>query len=88
MASSKRGRARLCIDVTPALRRRIRLVASARELSITDYVVGAVKERLKNDLEELGGEEGLLAVTAKTDPVLAELWDNDKDAAYDRLWTQ
>ena len=29
--------------------------------------------------------EGILALTAKTDPVLAELWDNDKDAAYDRI---
>jgi len=29
--------------------------------------------------------EGILALTAKTDPVLAELWDNDKDATYDRI---
>ena len=29
--------------------------------------------------------EALLRVSAKTDPVLAEVWDNDKDAAYDRL---
>ena len=85
MATRKSNRARLSIDVTPALRRRIRIVASARELSITDYVVDAIKERLKNDLEELGGEKGLLAMTARSDPVLAELWDNDKDAEYDRL---
>ncbi|HEY4682375.1 MAG TPA: hypothetical protein VIH17_03900 [Candidatus Acidoferrales bacterium] len=85
MGTRKSNRARLSIDVTPALRRRIRIVASARELSITDYVVDAVKERLKNDLEELGGEKGLLAMTARSDPVLAELWDNDKDAEYDRL---
>ncbi len=85
MGTHKSNRARLSIDVTPALRRRIRMVASARELSITDYVVDAVKERLKNDLEELGGEKGLLAMTARSDPVLGELWDNDKDAEYDRL---
>jgi len=29
--------------------------------------------------------EGLVALTAMTDPVLAEIWDNDKDAAYDRV---
>jgi len=29
--------------------------------------------------------EGLVALTAKADPVLAALWDNDRDAAYDRL---
>ncbi len=29
--------------------------------------------------------EEFLALTAQADPVLAELWDNEKDAAYDRL---
>ncbi len=29
--------------------------------------------------------EGLVALTAVADPVLAEIWDNDKDAAYDRV---
>jgi len=27
----------------------------------------------------------VLALTAKTDPVLAELWDNQRDAAYDHM---
>jgi excisionase family DNA binding protein len=30
-------------------------------------------------------EERAAQLTAKTDPVLAELWNNEKDAAYDRL---
>jgi excisionase family DNA binding protein len=29
--------------------------------------------------------EALLKLSAKADPVLAEVWDNDKDAAYDRV---
>ncbi len=29
--------------------------------------------------------EGLLAMTAAADPVLAELWDNEQDAAYDQM---
>ena len=29
--------------------------------------------------------EALPRLSAKTDPVLAEVWDNRKDAAYDRL---
>ena len=29
--------------------------------------------------------EDLLSLTAEADPVLAELWDNEKDAAYDQL---
>ncbi|MBI4187683.1 MAG: helix-turn-helix domain-containing protein, partial [Chloroflexi bacterium] len=27
----------------------------------------------------------LLQLTAKSDPVLAEIWDNERDIAYDRL---
>ena len=35
--------------------------------------------------EEVGTIEGLLKLTAKSDPVLAEIWDNERDAAYDRI---
>jgi len=35
--------------------------------------------------EETRESEGLLTLTAKADPVLAEIWDNEKDAAYDCL---
>ncbi|MBI2861009.1 MAG: helix-turn-helix domain-containing protein [Chloroflexi bacterium] len=29
--------------------------------------------------------EALLKLTSKSDPVLAELWDNERDTAYDRV---
>jgi excisionase family DNA binding protein len=35
--------------------------------------------------EAIGTTEGLLKLTAKSDPVLAEVWDNERDAAYDRI---
>jgi excisionase family DNA binding protein len=35
--------------------------------------------------EEIANVEGLLKLSSKADPVLAEVWDNDKDTAYDRL---
>jgi excisionase family DNA binding protein len=35
--------------------------------------------------EELANVEMLLKLSAKADPVLAEVWDNEKDAAYDRV---
>ena len=35
--------------------------------------------------EGIADTEKLLKLTAKTDPVLAEIWDNEKDAAYDRI---
>jgi excisionase family DNA binding protein len=35
--------------------------------------------------DEITNVEALLKLSAKADPVLAEVWDNEKDAAYDRL---
>jgi excisionase family DNA binding protein len=35
--------------------------------------------------EEIANVEMLLKLSAKADPVLAEVWDNEKDAAYDRV---
>ena len=35
--------------------------------------------------EENANVEALLKLSAKADPVLAEVWDNEKDAAYDRV---
>jgi len=36
-------------------------------------------------VEEVANLDGLLKLTAKADPVLAEIWDNEKDAAYDQI---
>lgn len=49
------------------------------------YVLETIEERLAKDWREFAEREGLLALTAQADPVLAELWDNEKDAAYDQL---
>jgi len=35
--------------------------------------------------EETANVEMLLKLSAKADPVIAEVWDNEKDATYDRL---
>ncbi|MBM3154433.1 MAG: helix-turn-helix domain-containing protein [Chloroflexi bacterium] len=35
--------------------------------------------------EETANLEALLKLSGKTDAVLAELWDNEQDAAYDRI---
>jgi len=72
-------RPRLSIDVPPALRRRLRLAAAKRDLTLRQYVLGAIEERLE---EDLGTDESL---SAKTDPLLAELWRNRRDAKYDDL---
>lgn len=76
-------RPRVTLDVPPGVRRRLRLAAARHDVTIRQYVLEAVEDRLRQDL---GDEvEFLLAVTADADPVLAELWDNPMDAAYDNL---
>ncbi len=74
-------RPRISLDVTPDLRRRLRLAAAKRDQTLAQYVLAIVEERLREDLEE--SEVGPL-LSAKTDPVLASLWDNPRDAEYDR----
>lgn len=78
-------RTRLTIDLPMEVKRRLRLIAAQRDVSIRQYVLETIEERLAKDWMELAEQEGLLALTAQSDPVLAELWENEKDAAYDRL---
>lgn len=79
---SSAKRPRISIDVQPEVRRRLRLAAAKRDLSVGQYVLEAIEERLVQDLA--AEADGLLALNAKTDPVLARLWDNARDARYDR----
>lgn len=76
-------RPRISVDVPPEVRHRLRLAAAKRDLTVGQYVMEAIEERLREDLGEYS--EGALALTAKADPVLAELWGNRKDSEYDRL---
>ncbi|MBI2161262.1 MAG: hypothetical protein HYU25_12970 [Candidatus Rokubacteria bacterium] len=77
------NRPRISIDVEPELRQRLRLAAAKWNVTVRRYILEAIEEQLREDLGDEG--EGALALTAKADPVLAELWDNRKDAEYDRL---
>ena len=85
MATTHERRARLSIDVPKEGRRRIRLAAAKRDLSIRDYVWQAVEARLKRDLADELAAADLVALNERADPVLADLWDNPVDAAYDKL---
>ncbi len=80
---SSAKRPRISVDVLPEVRRRLRLAAAKHDLTVRQYVLEAIEERLREDLGEQ--DEGMLTLTAKADPVLAELWDNSKDSEYDRL---
>lgn len=63
-----------------------------REGRLPAFRIGQERHRRfrREDLDKVPrpGEEnleGILKLTAGADPVLAEIWDNEKDAAYDRL---
>ena len=78
-------RTRLTVDLPTELKQRLRMVAARRDIPVRQYVLETLEEQLNRDWVELVEQESLLALTAQADPVLAELWDNEKDAAYDRL---
>jgi len=40
---------------------------------------------MTEDWMEISEDGRFLALNARSDPLLAELWDNEKDAGYDRL---
>jgi uncharacterized protein (DUF1778 family) len=83
MPDPQQRRARLSIDVPREARRRIHIAAAKRDQSIRDYVWEAVEARLKHDLA--GEATDLVALNERADPILADLWHNPKDAAYDKL---
>ena len=76
-------RPRISIDVQPEVRRRLRLAAAKRDLTVRRYVLDAIEERLREDLGDDDADS--TALTGKTDPVLARLWDNPRDSHYDRV---
>lgn len=80
---SSAQRLRISVDVAPEVRRRLRLAAAKRDVTVRQYVLEVIEEQLRQDLGDTVESE--LVLTAKTDPVLAQLWDNPKDAAYDDL---
>ncbi len=74
-------RQRLEIAIHREVASRLRLAAARRDLTVRQYVVHAVKDRIHEDLD--GADTSCM--TPITDPVLADLWNNRRDAAYDRL---
>ena len=82
MAEMQIERCRLSIDVGPEDRRRIKMSATIHNETIREYVLKAVMERLQQDSKHT---ESLLSMNGDADPVLADLWNNEKDSAYDKL---
>lgn len=83
MAKAEMTRERLSIDVLPEEHKRIKAYAALHGETIREYVVKSVRERLRQEAEERG--LSALTMNLNQDPVLKELWDNEKDAAYDKI---
>ena len=83
MAKAETTRERLSIDVLPEEHKRIKAYAALHGETIREYVVESVRERLRQEAEER--ELSALTMNLNQDPVLKELWDNEKDAAYDKI---
>lgn len=71
---------RISLDVDPSFHRLVERAAAVHHQTLDQYVLEAINDRLR---EDGGGESDADAMTASADPVLAELWNNPKDAGYD-----
>ena len=83
MAKIDIERERLSIDVLPEEHRQIKTYAALHGETMREYILRSVRERLGKEAERK--ELRALSMQLDQDPVLKKLWDNKKDAAYDKL---
>lgn len=83
MVKTNVKRNRLSIDILPEEHRQIKAYAAFHGETIREYVLESVRKRLRREKEKR--ELSALAMHLDQDPILKELWDNEKDAAYDKL---
>jgi uncharacterized protein (DUF1778 family) len=74
-------RARLEIAIRREIAGRLKRAAARRDLTVRQYVLDAIEDRIHADLTG----EHIEVMTWRTDPALAQLWSNRRDAAYDQL---
>jgi len=83
MAKADTARERVSIDVRPQEHRQIKLFATLSGQTIREFVLESIRTRMRQE-QEAGGVSALTK-HLDTDPVLKALWENERDAAYDRL---
>ena len=81
MRKSENVRDRLSIEVLPNEHRQIKAYAALHGQTIRDYVMESIRQRLRHEAED----KDLLNMTTHIGPALQEIWDNPKDAEYDKL---
>jgi hypothetical protein len=83
MTIAQPRRERVSVDVDPKEHRRIKVCAALHGMTIRRYVLESVRERLGRETEKKS--ISALSTSLSDDPVLKDLWDNDKDASYDKM---
>lgn len=74
-------RERLTVDLTPEEHRRIKAYAAYQGKTLREFVLESIQTRMALDAEQ----EDLKLVMTKPTALMMEIWDNDRDAAYDKL---
>ena len=74
-------RERLTLDLTPEEHRKIKSYAAFQGKTLKEFVMESIKTKMALEAEQ----EDLNLLTTKPTEVLMEIWDNDRDAAYDKL---
>jgi len=74
-------RERLTIDLTPEEHRKIKSYAAYQGKTLKEFVLESIQTRMALDAEQ----EDLKLVMTKPTALMMEIWDNDRDAAYDKL---
>ncbi len=81
MIQQQASKEKLSIEVSLAEHKKIEGLAALHGNTITEYVLESIREKIRREIEN----EDLLKLTTSLNPVLEELWDNEKDAAYDGI---
>lgn len=76
-------RNRLSIDINPKEHRLIKMFATFHGETIREYVIECIRERLRHETE--AKELQALTRDMGEDLTLKKLWNNKKDAGYDKL---
>jgi hypothetical protein len=71
----------LSIEIGPEEYEKIKTLATFHGNTVEEYILESVRERIRHESEK----KDLLEITTSISPVLKELWDNERDAAYDEL---
>ena len=72
---------RLSIDILREEHKQIKIYAAIHDQSIREFVLESIRERLRHEVED----KDISALTGHFGDVFREIWDNEKDAEYDKL---